>query len=317
MNPILKFLKNWTLPFAMLCGVGEYFLGASIPWAVSHRGLVLDIVSFIQPILIFFMLFITFCKVNPARLRWCTWHGWLLLIQALSFVLLSLWLLLCPNLEGRVAVEGAMLCMICPTATAAAVVTTKLGGDAEGLTSYIIMVNIMVALIVPAMVPLVHPHPGLTFFSSFLAIMNRVFPMLICPFLAAVLVRWFLPRFHRMIIGCKDLAFYLWAVSLSLAIAVSTRSIVHSTVALKWQISIAVVSLICCIMQFAVGRLIGRYYHTPIASCQSLGQKNTVFAIWMGYTFLTPVSAIAGGFYSIWHNVFNSWQLYRKRKETE
>ena len=50
---------------------------------------------------------------------------------------------------------------------------------------------------------------------------------------------------------------------------------------------------------------------------QSLGQKNTVFAIWMGYTFFTPVTAVAGGFYSVWHNIVNSWQLYRQRKREE
>ena len=45
---------------------------------------------------------------------------------------------------------------------------------------------------------------------------------------------------------------------------------------------------------------------------QALGQKNTVFAIWFAYTFMTPVTAIAGGFYSVWHNIVNTWQLYRK-----
>ena len=30
---------------------------------------------------------------------------------------------------------------------------------------------------------------------------------------------------------------------------------------------------------------------------------------------MTPVTSIAGGFYSVWHNIFNSYQLYRKRKE--
>ena len=35
----------------------------------------------------------------------------------------------------------------------------------------------------------------------------------------------------------------------------------------------------------------------------------------MGYTFMTPVTSVAGGFYSIWHNIYNSYQLYEKRKE--
>ena len=44
---------------------------------------------------------------------------------------------------------------------------------------------------------------------------------------------------------------------------------------------------------------------------QSLGQKNTIFLIWLAYTFMTPETAIIGGLYSIWHNVYNSWQLRR------
>ena len=61
-------------------------------------------------------------------------------------------------------------------------------------------------------------------------------------------------------------------------------------------------------------RRIGRKHGEPVAGTQSLGQKNTVFAIWMGYTFLNPVTALAGGFYSLWHNLVNSWQLWRVRK---
>ena len=42
-----------------------------------------------------------------------------------------------------------------------------------------------------------------------------------------------------------------------------------------------------------------------------------IILIWMAYTFLTPITAIAGGFYSVWHNIFNSYQLYRKGKADE
>ena len=36
----------------------------------------------------------------------------------------------------REVFEGAMVCLICPTATAAAVITGKLGGSASSLTTY-------------------------------------------------------------------------------------------------------------------------------------------------------------------------------------
>lgn len=207
--------------------------------------------------------------------------------------------------------------MICPTATAATVVTGKLGGNAGTLTTYIILINLAVALLVPAFIPLVHPSAEMDFVHSSWLIVCKVFPLLFCPFLLALLVRWVSPKTLSLITSVRDLAFYLWAVSLALAIAVTTRSIVHTTCPLAFQAGIALVSLLACVVQFAFGRWIGRKYGEPVSAAQACGQKNTVFAIWMGYTFLTPVTSTAGGFYSVWHNVFNSWQLYQLRKKNK
>lgn len=299
----------------MFFGALSYFIARAIPCLAAHSALVSDIISVVQPTLIFAMLFITFCKVDPRQLRLMRWHGRLLAVQLGSFLLLSILLLLLPSMAGGVVIEGAMICMICPTATAAAVVTGKLGGDAASLTTYTLLINLAVALAVPAIVPLIHPHESLSFLPSFFLIMGKVFPMLICPLFAAILLRWLFPGLHRTIVAQKDLAFHLWAVSLALAIAVTTRSIVHSDVAFIYQAGIAAISLVCCCLQFYIGRRTGRRYGQPIAAGQALGQKNTVLAIWMGYTFFTPVTAIAGGFYSVWHNCFNSYQLYKSRKE--
>ncbi len=206
---------------------------------------------------------------------------------------------LLPDFHGSVLIESAMLCIICPTATAAAVVTGRLGGDISGLTAYIILINLTAAILVPAFVPIVHPVEGITFFTAFSMIMAKVFPLLICPCLLAWIVRYLMPKLHRRIMRYDNLAFYIWGFSLI------------------YMIGIAAVSLVCCVIQFWTGRKIGKLYGAHITAGQSLGQKNTVFAIWMGYTFMTPVTSIAGGFYSIWHNAYNSWQLYRKRKEKQ
>ena len=207
-----------------------------------------------------------------------------------------------------------MLCFICPTATASAVVTTKLRGDAAGITAYLVMINIAVAVCFPLIVPIIHPETGSSFVPAFLLILAKVFPTLILPFLSAQLVRKFLPGFVRKVAAVPNLVFYLWAVSLALAIAVTTRIIVHSDFGLAVDCGIALSSLIACAVQFFIGRKIGIRYGSRIAACQAFGQKNTTLAIWMGYTFLTPATSIAGGFYSIWHNVYNSWQLYKENR---
>ena len=218
-----------------------------------------------------------------------------------------------PGDYWKVLLESAMLMLICPTATAAAVVTAKLGGDGPGITTYLILINLVTAISVPLVVPLVHPSSEMTFLVSLSMIMAKVFPLLICPCILAWIVRFTMPKLHRKIVRYEDLPFYIWAVNLMLAILMTTRSIVHSTVPAGYQIGIAAVSLACCALQFWTGRMIGKRYGASVTAGQALGQKNTVFAIWMGYTFMTPVTSIAGGFYSIWHNAFNSWQLYRKR----
>lgn len=41
--------------------------------------------------------------------------------------------------EYRDVFEGAMVCLICPIATAAAVITGKLGGSASSLTTYTLL----------------------------------------------------------------------------------------------------------------------------------------------------------------------------------
>ena len=118
--------------------------------------------------------------------------------------------------------------MICPTATAAAVVTRKLGGDVPGITTYIVLINLLTALLVPLMVPLIRPASDADFWTSFSLILAKVFPLLITPCLCAWLVRYLWPKAHRKILQYPDLPFYLWAVALTLAIAVTTKSIVQS-----------------------------------------------------------------------------------------
>ncbi|MEG0454397.1 MAG: transporter, partial [Bacteroides sp.] len=67
---MLKFLKDWTLPIAMLIGGVGYPLFTTL--------------SFLTPALIFVMLLLTFCKVSPQELRPKRLHLWLLLIQAIN-----------------------------------------------------------------------------------------------------------------------------------------------------------------------------------------------------------------------------------------
>lgn len=317
MMNIIRFVKNWMLPIAMLTGMAAYYIYVNIPALDGTHVAVNRLISYVQPVLLFCMLFVSFCRMSIKELKPRAWMLELLAIQVVSFMAMGLLLVWMPEVAGRVVIESAMICMICPTATAAAVVTARLHGNANVVVSYTCLINMAVSLLVPAMVPFLHEGilPNMTFEISFLLILAKVFPLLIMPLVVAWFVRHLFPRFHAFILRQTNLAFNLWAVSLSLAIGVSVKALVHSEESVWTMLGIALASLICCLVQFGCGRLIGRRHDEPVAGTQSLGQKNTVFAIWMGYTFLNPVTALAGGFYSVWHNLVNSWQLWRARKQ--
>lgn len=308
-DALLRFLRSWMLAFAIALGVLLYFGWMGLPFGPTYEEEAISVVKFVQPWLIFTMLFVTFCKIDPRHLRLRRWHARHLAFQALTFTALAVLLHYFPTWSGRPVIEGAMLCLICPTATSCAVITGKLGGDIEGVTTYTMLINLLAALLIPAVVSVVAPHGGRDFVTSFAMILARVFPMLICPFLAAWAVRLWLPRLHQRLLQLKDFAFYLWAVCLTLAITSSTHALVHTDASLSVLFGIGLAALITCTAQFALGRRVGLRIGEPIAPAQALGQKNTVFAIWAGYTFFDPVSSIAGGFYSIFHNVWNSYQL--------
>lgn len=316
MESLKDILKDWMLPISMTAGALSYIIYANIPFLAPAGHYLSHAVDILQPVLIFSMLFLTFNRISPRDIRPRKWHAWLLLFQTMAFLLLAAVLKILPEeLHAGVLVESAMLCLICPTATASAVVTGKLGGDIAGLTAYLVIVNMVVAVLVPLVVPIVHPQAGVDFFTACSMIMAKVFPMLICPCILAWIVRFLMPKLHRKLLRYPDLAFYLWSVSLALAIAVTTRSIYHSTVPVSYLFGIAAVALVCCALNFIVGKKVGKCYGDALTPGQSAGQKNTMFAIWMGYTFMTPVTSVAGGMYSIWQNAYNSWQLYRKRKK--
>ena len=125
-----QFLRDWSLPIAMGSGVMMYLLYVNIPLFDGTHAIAADIISVVQPGLIFSMLFVTFCKVRIKELKPSKWHLWLLAFQLLSFIAISLTIAFVPHMPEtvRVLLEAAMMCLLCPPATAAAVITAKLDG---------------------------------------------------------------------------------------------------------------------------------------------------------------------------------------------
>jgi len=296
---MLRFIKNWILPIAMITGALTY------PW-VSR-------LAFLTPYLLFAMLLLTFCKISFTEIRFHRAHVWLLLIQLIASI--ALYYLLLPL--NAIIAQGAMLCVLVPTATAAAVITGILGGNVGFLTAYVLFCNVAVALAAPVYFSLTGFHSDLSFFQSVWYVCQKVILILIFPLLVAIALRYLTPKIHKAILRIPQLAFYLWVVALVIVTGTTIRLMIElSSDNFLVEIGLLVVSLILCCLQFVAGRRIGRHYGDAISAGQGLGQKNTILAIWMAQTYLHPLTAIAPAGYILWQNIINSFQLYRNRKKT-
>lgn len=315
MKRILRFLRDWTLPFAMSFGALMYLLFAYTP-ALEEAAVFFDpVFELILPLFMFLVLFVTFCKVDFHKMRPVGWHVWNILFQLLV-VAFIVGFILYFNLQGNdlILMESALTCVIAPCATAAAVVTAKLGGDLESITTYTFMTNFITALLVPLCFPMVDPDVTMTFWQSFLQILYKVCMVLVLPMVLAYIVKHFMHRLHEKIISIRDLSYYLWGCSLTIVTGTTVKHICHAQTSVWFLLMIAFLSLVFCIILFAVGRIIGSHYGCKVDAGQASGQKNTAFAIWIAYTYLTPLSSVGPGCYILWQNIINSLELWKQRK---
>ncbi len=292
--------KPWVLPLAMLCGLLFH------PW--------LEAVAWVVPYLIFTMLTITFCRVRPRQFELST----------------MLWIMLAIQLAGSAVVflvlrpfsldvaQAIFICVLCPTATAAPVVTGMLGGSVPRVAAYSVLCNLAVALLAPLLFVWVgEGAAAMSFADEFKSVALQVAPLIVLPLALAFGLYFFAPKVHSAIGSVQGVSFYLWAVSLVVVVGRAVAFILaEPAAAVPEMIVIALGAGIVCVLQFAAGRRIGRRYGDAVSGAQGLGQKNTVLAIWMALTYLNPIASIGPAAYIVWQNSINSAQLYFKMKHT-
>ncbi len=261
----------------------------------------------VTPVLIFLMLFVTFCRVRPSEMRLSMLHGWLLLFQTIACV--GVYFLLLPL--DRTVAQGAMICVLAPVAMAAVVIGGMLGANVATMATYSLLCNMTVALLAPAVLSFAG-----TGACSFAGMLARIVPLLVLPFAAAQCCRAVLPGVAGWVAAHSQISFYLWLVSLAVVIGRTTAFLIdlHDASAAT-ELWLAAAALAICLVQFKTGRAIGRRYGDPAAGGQSLGQKNTVLAVWMAQSFLDPISSVAPTAYIVFQNFVNSYQIWRKDRE--
>ena len=270
-----KFFDANALWLSMLIGALLY------PWLLPLKPLL--------PWLIFFMLFFTFCKVNPLDLRLHKWHWVVLAAQMIlsfgSYAGVSY------LTNDPILAQGIMICFIMPTATAAPIIAGKMGGSIQNLTTFTLLSNFATAIIVPATFPLINDQLQMTnyqfaeqFWPAFVLILSRVAPLLLVPFFSAWLLRLGFNAYYRRkyaSLPCgegkggvpefvlpKKLAlipFYLWVASIIVLSATVTQTVITNY---QSQMTNMLILLACsffaCLLQFGLGKWIG--YKLPAPS---------------------------------------------------
>lgn len=312
---IIRFIKDWTLPVAIATGSIVYLIFALVPALDGFARRADPVFAQLLPMFMFLVLFVTFCKVDYSKLRPVAWHLWVSLFQVLTVAaVVAAILLFRLTGDSLILAEAVLTCIIGPCASAAAVVTQKLGGNLEEMTTYTFITNAITALLIPVCFPMIDKAADIHFLQAFTLILYKVFTVLIVPMILAYIVKHRLPRLCKRVTSVKDLSYYLWGGSLLIVSGTTVKNIMHAQTSVGFLLVIAVCSLVLCIFQFGCGRAIGSHFGETVNAGQALGQKNTAFAIWIACTYLTPLSSVGPGCYILWQNIINSWEIWDAQK---
>ena len=214
--------------------------------------------------------------------------------------------------NGTTVGQGAMICVMAPIAMAAVVIGGMLGGNVTMMVTYSLVCNLVTAIVAPYML-----HAFGNGSCTFMEIIARVAPTLIAPFVVAQLCRWLLPKVAQWFAAHSSISFYLWLISLILVMGRTTLFILNADADPMMEVELALVALVLCFVQFKAGRFLGRYTGDVVATTQSVGQKNTIFAIWLSLNFLNPIASIAPTAYIVWQNFANSWQMWKHERRAK
>jgi BASS family bile acid:Na+ symporter len=256
------------------------------------------------------MLLLTFSKLELRRETFRPLHLRLVLAQfAIGFLAYAaLW-----PFNANLALAGFMI-GVTPTATATPVITAMLGGEIGFATVAVMLSNVATALLVPPLLPWLTPPEILQVNGlSPWQVPAEVAAVVGLPLIAALALKRFWPTGRTALARLNPASYFIWAAVLAIVCAKSTHFLFTDQAGIPPAMlaGLVAISLTLCAINFTTGRYLGG---KPLAleAGQALGQKNTALTIWMSLAFINPIVALGPTFYVLWHNGFNSWQLWRK-----
>lgn len=198
-----------------------------------------------------------------------------------------------------------------PTAAAAPVIAEIMKIRVGILTIAVLLGTPLMALVLPFM---------LAFFmdvSEDIPTADLVLPIIILvftPLMISQLIRQFSPRLTQKLLKFSFISFPLFLVNVFIACG-NASFFIQSNPNLDPSMILKIFLLVCLIgtLQFQIGRLIGKG-DEPLAYSLAMGRKNTMIGLWLGITYFSPIVALGPIGYIIFHNIYNSFQIWQREK---
>lgn len=206
---------------------------------------------------------------------------------------------------------AAFMTAIAPTAIAAPVIIGFIQGEIEYVVAAVLVTNISSAFVIPLALPILL---GAEVHISTWEVLEPVLVVMLVPLLLARLASLLPWGTQKLIRTGKPFTFPIWLVNLVIISANASYFLRNENGnSLITLVSMALVSLGLCVVNFGLGALLGGKRNWQEAS-QSLGQKNLSFVIWIALTFINPLVAMGPTFYILYHHLYNSWSIYQFEK---
>lgn len=313
---IISIAKDWTLPLAITFGTVAYLIFYFVPALDEAGDFLYKVFNIVLPVGLFFILFFSYCKVDFRQIRLARWHFYILGVQLLLTLSMALLALACGEAHptARLIFEALLTCVIAPCATAAPIVTQKIGGNLNSITAFMLFSGLIASFTIPALFSLLEEKSQLAFLPCFLTIIQKVGLITLFSMFCAWAVRHVWPSLHAAILRRRNIAYYSWSFCLTITTGIMVKNMVFCMSTPGLLIVIALLSLLICVFQFLLGRIIGRRFGVSLDAGQAMFQKNTGLAIWVANIYLSPISTVGAGSYVVWQNLINSYELWQSRR---
>lgn len=297
-------MKRALSQFSSLLGSYSKVLGLLLMMVLGILFPQFGSLSFLIQYLLMAMLFFAFLDMDIQPRSFQKGVIWVVLANiAVAFA--AYWILRPFNLNLALT---AFMTAIAPTAIAAPVIIGFLQGQVAFVVGAVLLGNITMSLVLPVALPFVVGD------VVKISVWQVLRPVLVTMFIPLILARasHLLPKGARDLIQRgKAFSFTFWLFALLISSAKASDFLRNDVSASASAVlPIALISLMICIVNFSLGAMLGGERFRQESS-QSLGQKNNAFVIWVALTFINPLVAMGPTFYILYHNLYNSWQIYR------